>query len=98
MEESSRPVVLLDVPLLFESGLDRKCTITAGHNIGKGTKAETSAFKRQYSESDALMRFENQPDAAFYEQRCDIIVKNDGDEDGLLGKSKAFAEKYLTVK
>ena len=98
MEESSRPVVLLDVPLLFESGLDRICTITAGIISEKEQRLKRVLSRDNISESDALMRFENQPDAAFYEQRCDIIVKNDGDEDGLLGKSKAFAEKYLTVK
>ncbi len=67
---------ILDVPLLFESGLDRLCTATVGVVAAEDIIADRIMSRDNISQSDAALRLASQPNIEYYRARCDIIVKN----------------------
>jgi dephospho-CoA kinase len=78
-EQQACSLVLLDVPLLFQAKFDQLCH----HTVGVLAEQETRLFRimeRDHIDRDAaLRRLRAQPEDAYYIDRYEIIVYNDGD-------------------
>ena len=76
VKESKNKLVLLDVPLLFETKLNEICDITIGVIADKKQKIERIGKRDNIEEKQALARLSNQKDDKFFSNNCDYIVEN----------------------
>ena len=81
VKESKNKLVLLDVPLLFETKLNEICDITRGVIADKKQKIERICKRDNIEEKQALARLSNQKDDKFFSNNCDYIVKNCKEEE-----------------
>ena len=93
-EAEGARAVALDVPLLFESGLDRACTATcavlAPEDVSVGRIAERDGI----SPERARERLRAQPGDDFYTARCDAVLVNAGSRGEFLKKARLCLQKY----
>ena len=68
--------IILDVPLLFESKLDKLCDYTIGVIAPKTEKIKRICKRDNLSEEKALQRLNNQANDEFYIKKCDFIIEN----------------------
>ena len=68
--------IILDVPLLFESKLDKLCDYTIGVIAPKTEKIKRICKRDNLSEEKALQRLNNQENGEFYIKKCDFIIEN----------------------
>lgn len=73
-------LLLLDVPLLFESGMDAYCDVTVAVLAGEDNRIKRLCVRDGLTEAQAKARIAAQPPAAFYRARADHIIENDGDQ------------------
>lgn len=71
------PIVLLDAPTLFESGLDEQCDRVIAVVAGRDARLRRILRRDTITEEAALLRINAQPDDQFYVSRADDIVDND---------------------
>jgi len=69
-------VRVLDVPLLFESGLSALCDRTAAVLAERKTRISRIVRRDGLSEEEAQRRMDAQPDDAFYIARADDVIEN----------------------
>ena len=96
-EESGTPFVVLDVPLLFESGADRLCTVTCAVLSDVSHSIERICARDNISESHALARLQSQSDDPYYLQRCDFTLRNDGEKDDFIAQCREFLRKTARI-
>lgn len=72
-------LVVIDVPLLFESKLNEKCEKTIGIIAPKKIKIERICERDFISEEAAEERLSAQKSDEFFMEKCDYIITNDGD-------------------
>lgn len=83
IKNAKTPYILLDAPLLFESGLGNICRYTIGI-LAPYSQREKRILKRDSINIDeAQKRLLSQPSDAYYTERCDFIILNDGAKDKL---------------
>lgn len=87
-------LVVLDVPLLFESGIDRLCHITAAVLVDREVSLARIRSRDGISQSQALARLNAQPDDGFYAAHCDVLLQNRGAKAEFEAQALAFYEKY----
>lgn len=75
--------IVIDAPLLFESGLDKICDFTVGVITDERIRFERAMKRGGITEENLRRRIELQPKNEFYVSKCDYIIKNDGTEDDL---------------
>lgn len=73
----------LDVPLLYESGLDHVCDFVLGVVAPEPAREERIVRRDGISPEQARVRLAAQPDREFYEALCDVLIENDGDQQAL---------------
>jgi dephospho-CoA kinase len=79
-----RKVVILDIPLLFESGLDRFCGVTVAVSTNQNLQLERLlARDSQLSEEDARGRIASQWDINYKKKLADVVIENDGSKEDL---------------
>ncbi len=93
-EKSGAAAVLIDVPLLFESGLDRVCTATCAVLAPLAQSVERIALRDGISPERALQRLRAQPGDEFYRARCDAVLYNDGSVGAFLQSARVILQKY----
>ena len=94
--EAAPGVILLDVPLLFESGIDRLCDLTLGVTAPKALSLARIMARDGISEQAARARFDSQPNDRFYERRCDLLLRNDGGLDEFRAQIAQLFDRYLS--
>lgn len=77
--QAACPVVLYDAPTLFEAGADDLCDKTVGVLAERETRIRRVMARDGLSEQAARARILAQPDDAFYREKCDYILENNGD-------------------
>ncbi len=83
MKQSDCARAVIDAPLLFESGMDRLCDVTAAVLAPASMRLERIMRRDGIDRERAQMRMNAQPDDAFYRQRADHILVNDRDPQAL---------------
>lgn len=70
---------VLDAPTLFESGTDALCDFTLGILAPAPARIARIAARDGLDEAYARLRVEGGQDDAYYLDRCDAVIQNDGD-------------------
>lgn len=73
--------IILDVPLLFESKLDKLCDYTIGVIAPKTEKIKRICKRDNLSEEKALQRLNSQPNDEFFTKNCDRVINNENKEE-----------------
>jgi len=88
-------LIVLDVPLLFESGIDRLCDLTLAVLADREGSLLRIMKRDGIDRSRAEARLNSQPDDDFYRERADLIVQNRGSLTDFEEKIDLFVKKYL---
>ena len=75
--------VMIDAPLLYESGFDRECDAVIAVLASRALRLQRIMERDGLSETAALSRINAQPSDDFYKERADFIIYNDADEDAV---------------
>ncbi len=74
----NKEVIILDIPLLFESGLDEICDITLGIIANKNVKIERICKRDKININQAENRINKQLEDKILEKNCNYIIENNG--------------------
>lgn len=80
-------IIVIDVPLLFESGLNQECTITVGVIAQKDKKLERICKRDNITIEEAELRLNSQPNDEYYRNNCDYIIENNTIENEITQKA-----------
>lgn len=89
------PVAVIDAPLLFEAGMDALCDITLAVLACADVRKARIMARDGIDDARAAARMRAQPDDAFYRERADYTLYNDGDRAALIAQIDHF---ILNVK
>ena len=81
--EDDSPAVVVDAPLLFESGMEGGCDVVIAVLAEEELRIKRIADRDGISEEAAVKRIMAQPDDSFYSKRADFIIYNNGNEQEL---------------
>ena len=73
--------IILDVPLLFESKLDKLCDYTIGVIAPKTEKIKRICKRDKLSKEKALQRLNSQPNDEFFTKNCNTVKNNENKEE-----------------
>lgn len=73
--------IILDVPLLFESKLDKLCDYTIGVIAPKTEKIKRICKRDKLSKERALQRLNSQPNDEFFTKNCNTVINNENKEE-----------------
>lgn len=73
--------IILDVPLLFESKLDKLCDYTIGVIAPQTEKIKRICKRDKLSKEKALQRLNSQPNNEFFTKNCDTVINNENKEE-----------------
>lgn len=76
--EAGKPAVAVDAIALLESGLGRLCDCTVAVTADDELRVRRIMARDNISEEYARKRVEAQKPSAWFEERCDYIIRNDG--------------------
>ena len=96
IDESKQKIIVLDVPLLFESGLDKECTFVIGLIAPFEIKVNRIVARDKISEEMAYSRINIQAKDEFYLNKADVVIENNN-QDELEDKLKE-ALRILNIK
>lgn len=82
--------VFLDIPLLFENGLDRQCDITLTVYVEQETQIERLMERNGFSHSEALSRINSQMPLSEKRDRSDEVLDNSGSKNELYAQIEDF--------
>lgn len=88
-------VVIIDAPMLFESGYDKKCDVIISVVADRETQIERVERRDGVSREVALKRLEKQTKNKDYIEKSDIIIYNSKDDDDTLKDQVAKAADAL---
>ncbi len=77
-EYESETAVVLDAPTLFESGLDKMCQKILGVVASEKARLSRILLRDKIDEVSALARMSAQPNEAWFIEKCDKVLSNDG--------------------
>lgn len=78
--EEDRPAVALDAIALLESGLGDLCQETVAVTAGEDTRVKRIMAREGIGEDYARLRVSAQKPAQYFEEQCDYVLRNDGDD------------------
>ena len=73
--------VIIDAPLLFESGEDKLCDVTVGVVAQRAVRKKRIMARDGISEEMAENRINSGKDEAYFREKCDYILENNDGED-----------------
>ena len=76
VETTTKKLVIIDAPLLFEAELDKLCDYTIGIISQKDLQIERICKRDQISKEVAEQRLNIQENNDFFKARCDYIIEN----------------------
>ena len=82
-EAEGRPAVALDAIALWESGLGERCHVTVAVTASEEVRLRRIMAREGISEEYARLRLSAQRPSAYFEARCDHILRNDGEQSRL---------------
>lgn len=95
LRASEAEVAVIDAPLLFESGMDRLCDVTVAVLAPAETRLARIMARDGIDRDRAVLRMKAQPPDAFYRERADHILNNDGDVTAL---ERAAQMLFMQIK
>lgn len=89
------PVVILDAPTLFESGLNHDCDFIISVTAPLETRRSRIVVRDHLSDTLARKRISSQHDDDFFVENSDIVINNAGDLEDLRINTLEALEKML---
>ena len=80
LSEKGARAVLVDAPMLFESGFDKECDLTLGVIAPTEVRISRITERDGISRERALARISNQLSDREIEKRCDYVIYNGGED------------------
>ena len=93
-EEQGFFAVIVDAPLLFESGFDKECDFTVGVIADREIRMQRIIERDKITREDAETRINKQKSDEFILENCDFIIVNNGDD---LALDKSIAEVAVKI-
>ena len=87
--------VVIEAPLLFESGLDKRCDGIILITADRTGKIARLAARDGLSADDAALRLSRQLDDTYLASRCDFVVENNGSLEQFAEKLREAVGKLL---
>lgn len=84
---AGKPAVLVDAPLLYESGFDAECDRVIAVIAPPALRLDRIMARDSLPRAAAEARLRAQKDDAFYTDRADFVVVNDGDTAALTAEA-----------
>ncbi|PRO64309.1 dephospho-CoA kinase [Alkalicoccus urumqiensis] len=78
LEAAGEPVVVLDIPLLFESGLEHMVDRIAVVYVPEALQKERLRTRNDYTEKEAEDRIQSQLSVETKKNKADIVIDNSG--------------------
>lgn len=75
-EEKIYNTIVLDVPLLFQSGLDKECDVIIGVVAPENEKIRRICYRDRIERGQAIKRLNTQLNDEFYKQHCNFVIEN----------------------
>ncbi len=94
-ESLGEALLLLDAPTLYEAGADRFCCCVAAVCAPFDLRLERILRRDGLSREAALLRLSAQNDDAFYRERADIVLYNDGTKEEFLQKADGLIDALI---
>ncbi len=92
-QKNHLPAVLVDAPLLYESGFDRECDAVIAVLAPTETRKARIQSRDALSDERATARLQMQKPDQYYSERADYVLVNDGDIHLLESQVHALATK-----
>lgn len=89
--------VFLDIPLLFENGLDSRCDLIITVYVDRDVQIERLSERNNLSRSDAVSRIDSQMPLSDKASKSDIVFDNNGRLDELYEQVNKFLETLKTM-
>ncbi len=80
-ERSGEKILLIEVPLMFESGFDKRCDYVVSVVADEKTRTERIRKRSALSEEEAKKRIKNQKNIDFYIENSSFVIYNNNNED-----------------
>ncbi len=96
MKENGARAMIIDAPLLFESGADALCDVTVGITAPYETRLARIMERDGIDEESAKRRLDCQMPESFFAQKCTYILSNDGTGEEFCEKAKELICKILS--
>lgn len=94
IKKTEEDYVVLDVPLLIESDLDKLCNATIGVIADDNIKIDRICERDNIRKEEAILRLNSQKSNEFYEKNVDYVIENNGGNyDKLLGRIRGILQE-----
>ena len=80
-EKNGERLVIVEVPLMFESGFDKHCDFVVSVVADEPTRVERICVRSGLSESEAKKRIKNQKNIEFYIEKSSFTIYNSNNGD-----------------
>lgn len=87
--------VIVDAPLLFESGFDKECDVTVAIIADRKVRIQRIVSRDGISENDAIIRIDAQTSNEELIKRCNYFIENNGDVDSLRESVAVIYKKIM---
>ena len=87
--------VIVDAPMLFESGFDKECDITLGVVADENIRIDRIVNRDGITRERALARISNQLSTSQIVEKCDFVITNNGSDEELRSEFGQFINKFL---
>ncbi|MDD4125338.1 MAG: dephospho-CoA kinase [Eubacteriales bacterium] len=88
-KENAKKAVVVDAPLLFESGFNRECDYIIGVISSEAISTIRIKERDGIDSATAEKRLNKQKSNKFLKEHCDFIIENNSTKEELLKKAKA---------
>ena len=94
IKETKKETVIVDAPILIESGLNKECNVIIAVICNRKTQIKRICERDNIEEKEAIARLNSQKSNEYYKKYADYIVENNGGEyDKFVGRIRASLQK-----
>lgn len=95
INQADTQAVVLDAPLLFESGADALCSQTIAVTADQEIRCARIMARDGITEEEALRRISAQQPEAFYQKKAGVVLKNNGDAVAFEAAARNWIRTFL---
>lgn len=95
INQADTQAVVLDAPLLFESGADALCSQTIAVMADQEIRCARIMARDGITEEEALRRISAQQPEAFYQKKAGVVLKNNGDAVAFEAAARNWIRTFL---
>ena len=97
MDKKGKPIVILDAPTLFESGLNKDCDFIISVTAPLEERVSRIIVRDHLTDSEARQRIASQHDEEFFKNNSDAVIENYGSLSELREEAENAVEKMCNT-